>query len=138
MNNDAIGGGGAAAAGGPSNEARLIAGGDPDGKVPNHSCHIWPWLKGPAQRFILPNWAAITIGRHIFSWQQLDEFSLAHELCHVRQWSQHGIMYIPHYFAASRAAKAAGKDQYRGNAFEAEAYSIEDDLRAVRAGGRPA
>jgi hypothetical protein len=115
-------------------ESSLAAGGAPDGRKPGFHAHVWPWLKGPAQRFIMPNWAAITIGSHIFSWQPLDDFLLAHELCHVRQWGHHGLMYIPRYFSASRVAKAAGKDQYRGNAFEEEAYGIEAALRASRTG----
>jgi len=65
----------------------------------------------------------------------MDEFELEHELTHVRQWSANGIMYIPRYFQASRAAAAAGKDRYRDNAFEVEAYGAADALRAARARG---
>jgi hypothetical protein len=43
-------------------------------------------------------------------------------------------MYIPRYFRASRAAAAAGKDRYRDNAFEVEAYAAADTLRAARQG----
>jgi hypothetical protein len=125
-------------AGGNPIEARLMAGGASDGKPPSHRVHVWPWLKRPAQRFILPNWTAITIGHHIFGWRPLDDFELAHELCHVRQWDANGIMYVPRYLAAGRAAKAAGKDRYRDNAFESEAYGIEDALRVARAGAHPA
>jgi hypothetical protein len=115
-------------------ESSLAAGGAPDGRKPSYHAHVWPWLKRPAQRFIMPTWTAITIGSHIFSWYPLDDFLLAHELCHVRQWSKHGLRYIPRYFAASREAAAAGKDRYRGNAFEEEAYSIEQALRDARTG----
>lgn len=103
------------------------------GSTPSYRLHVWGWLKGPAQRVIMPDWLAITIGHDIFAWRQLDEFELAHELVHVRQWSANGIMYIPRYFQASRAAAAAGKDRYRGNAFEVEAYAAADALRAARA-----
>jgi hypothetical protein len=122
---------------GITTEARLMAGGSPDGVMPSHRSHVWAWLKGPAQRFILPNWTAITIGHDVFSWRPLDDFELAHELCHIRQWDKNGIRYIPRYLAASRAAKAAGKDQYRDNSFEAEAYGVEDALRVARAGAHP-
>lgn len=118
-------------------EMRLVAGGAPDGVVPNNTTHVWAWLKGPAQRFILPTWLAITLGHHIFSWRTLDVFELAHELCHVRQWDANGVMYIPRYFSAGRAAKAAGTDRYRGNSFEVEAYGVEDALRIARAGAHP-
>lgn len=133
MNLDGMAGGGMGG-GGVTTEARLTAGGAPDGRKPTFRTHVWPWLKRPAQRFIMPTWSAITLGHHIFSWHPLDDYTLAHELCHVRQWQANGIRYIPRYFAASRAAKAAGKDQYRGNAFEEEAYGIEDALRASRTG----
>ena len=107
----------------------LMAGGAADGLVPLHRTHVWPWLKRPAQRLILPTWLAITLWHDIFSWRRLDECELAHELCHVRQWNANGLRYISRYLAAGRAAKAAGKDSYRGNAFEAEAYRVEDVLR---------
>ena len=121
-------------------DACLEAGGARDGVVPAHRTHVWPWLKGPGQRFLLPTWLAITIWHDIFSWRRLDECELAHELCHVRQWNANGIRYVPRYLAASRAAKAAGKDSYRDNPFEAEAYAVEGALRARLAaeGRRPA
>jgi hypothetical protein len=119
----------------------LRAGGAADGVAPGHRTHVWPWLKRPAQRVIFPTWLAITLRHDIFSWRPLDECELAHELCHVRQWNANGVRYIPRYLAASRAAKAAGKDSYRDNAFEAEAYRVEDVLRvrvAGHGGGGPA
>jgi hypothetical protein len=131
----AAAGGGAGAA---QEEAQLLAGGAPDGVMPSHRTHVWPWLKGPCQRFMLPTWLAITIYHDIFSWRKLDDFELAHELCHVRQWNANGMMYVPRYLGASRAAKAAGKDRYRDNAFEVEAYDCEDALRVARAGPHPA
>jgi hypothetical protein len=105
--------------------------------TPSYRLHVWGWLRGPAQKLIMPNWLAITIGHDIFSWRPMDEFELEHELTHVRQWSANGIMYIPRYFQASRAAAAAGKDRYRDNAFEVEAYTAADTLRAARSGPGP-
>jgi hypothetical protein len=129
---------GGAPGGSVPTDARLRAGGAPDGVMPSHRTHVWAWLKRPCQRFMLPTWLAITIYHDIFSWRALDEFELAHELCHVRQWNANGVMYVPRYIGASRAAKAAGKDRYRDNAFEAEAYACEGALRAARAGAQPA
>ena len=101
----------------------------------SYTMHVWGWLRAPAQKLIMPDWLAITIGHHIFAWRELDDFELAHELVHVRQWSNNGILYIPRYFKASRDAAAAGKDRYRGNTFEVEAYAAADELRAARAAG---
>jgi hypothetical protein len=81
----------------------------------------------------MPGWLAITLGHDIFAWRPLDEFELAHELVHVRQWSVNGIMYVPRYLLASRAAAAAGQHHYRGNAFEVEARAEAATLRAARA-----
>jgi hypothetical protein len=81
------------------------------------------------QRFVLPNWTAITIGRRIFSWRALDEVELAHELTHVKQWQQFGVTFIVRYLMASRAAKAAGGDRYWDNVFEKEATAAADKVR---------
>ena len=81
------------------------------------------------QRFVLPNWTAITIGSRIFAWRELDEYELAHELKHVEQWRRHGIRFIPRYMSASSAAKKAGGDRYRDNEFEREAMETEEKLR---------
>ncbi len=101
--------------------------------MPRYRLHIWGWLKWPAQRVLMSNWLAITIGHDIFAWRDLDEFELTHEVVHVRQWSANGIMYVPRYFEAGRAAVVAGKNRYYGNAFEVEAYDAADTLRAARA-----
>ena len=84
------------------------------------------------QRFVLPNWTAITIGRRIFAWRALDDVELAHELKHVEQWRRHGIAFIVRYFAASSAAKRSGGDRYRDNAFEREAVEAEEQVRKGR------
>jgi hypothetical protein len=95
---------------------------------------VWPFLRVIGQRFVLPNWLAITIYRWIFAWRPLDAAELAHELTHVRQWKQHGFFgYIASYMAESRRAGSAGGDRYRGNKFEVEAYAAEDaERRKVR------
>jgi hypothetical protein len=83
-----------------------------------------------AQRLIMPTWLAITIGHHVISWRPLDAAELAHELTHVKQWRANGPLFIPRYLLASRRAASAGKDRYRDNAFEAEAYAVEARVRA--------
>lgn len=90
---------------------------------------IVPWIKRPAQRFILRDWLAITIGSTIISWRQLDPVELAHEVAHVGQWKRHGLRFIPRYLLASRAAQRAGRDRYRDNVFEVEAREAEEAVR---------
>lgn len=78
----------------------------------------------------MPDWVAITIGRWIFAWRSLDERELAHELAHVRQWSQHGfIRFIVRYMSESSRAKRDGGDRYRDNSFEIEARAAEYEVR---------
>jgi hypothetical protein len=97
--------------------------------MPRHHLVIWSPLRAIGQRLIMPNWLAITIGPLIFAWRVLDEPELAHELAHVRQWRQHGLLYPWRYWRASEAAAAAGLDRYRDNAFEVEARAAADAVR---------
>ena len=94
-----------------------------------HRLVILPWLKRPMQRFVLPEWAAITIGRWIFAWRQLDSVELAHELKHVEHWKRHGLMFIPMYLMASWRAARMGGDRYRDNRFEKEAEAAAEATR---------
>jgi len=96
---------------------------------PRHRLIVLPWLRIPAQRLILPNWLAITLGPLIISWRPLDRVELAHELAHVAQWRRHGLRYPLLYWQASEQAKAAGLDRYRDNAFEVEARAAEESVR---------
>ncbi len=77
------------------------------------------------QKTVLPNWLAITIGKRIYSWRNLDDAELAHELTHVKQWQRHGLTFPLRYWSASRAASKSGGDRYRDNQFEREAYETE-------------
>ena len=98
---------------------------------PPHRVFVIPLLKPIAQKLILPNWLAITIHRWIFAWRSLEEPELAHELVHVRQWAENGLIgYIVKYMQESNRAKAAGGDRYRDNKFEKEAYEEEERVRA--------
>jgi len=103
--------------------------------MPPYQCVVLPFLKPLGQRFIMPNWLAMTIGPLIFSWRKLDPVELAHEVQHVRQWRREGLMYIPRYFAASDAAVKAGKDRYWDNAFEVEARTAADKVKKQLEGG---
>lgn len=90
---------------------------------------VLPFLRRPAQRLIMPDWVAITIGSTIFAWRTLTAEEMAHEMAHVRQWREHGLMFIPRYLAASAAAARGGGDRYRDNAFEVEARGAEAAAR---------
>jgi len=93
--------------------------------TPRHRIIVLPWIRGIMQRFVLPNWLAITLGPLIICWRPLEARELAHELAHVLQWRRHGLRYPWRYWRASEAAQAAGLDRYRDNAFEVEARAAE-------------
>ena len=85
-----------------------------------HRVHVVPWLRRPG-RLLLKDWLAITIGREIFCWRDLNTTELEHELTHVRQWRAHGAAFPLVYLGASLRAAAGGQGWYRGNRFEVEA-----------------
>lgn len=93
---------------------------------PRHCVHVWPRTRRPAQRLLLPNWLAITLGRHIICWRPLDEPELVHELAHVAQWQRYGLRFIPRYLRASLRARRAGADRYWDNLYELEARSASE------------
>jgi hypothetical protein len=103
--------------------------------MPPYHCVVLSFLKPLGERFVMPNWLAMTIGPLIFSWRVLDPVELAHEVQHVRQWRREGLMYIPRYFAASNAAVKAGKDRYWDNEFEVEARAAADKVKKMLEGG---
>lgn len=49
-----------------------------------------------------------------------------HEQVHVRQYERWGPMFLPAYLGCSAWLWLRGKDHYRLNPFEVEAYAIED------------
>lgn len=93
--------------------------------VPRHRLHVIAWLRRPGG-LLLANWLAITIGRDIFSWRQLDAVELAHELEHVRQWNRYGPVFAARYQRASFQSWRAGTGWYRGNRFEVAARAAAD------------
>lgn len=69
---------------------------------------------------------AITLGHVIVG---LDEAALArarsHEQVHVRQYERWGIFFFPAYLGSSLLQLARGRDPYRDNCFEVEAFAGE-------------
>jgi hypothetical protein len=94
---------------------------------PDHRVHVWPWLRRPGL-LLIPDWLAITLGRHIFAWRQMRADELAHELEHVRQWNALGWRFPIAYFAASLRARRAGEQWYADNRFEKEARAASKKL----------
>jgi hypothetical protein len=101
-----------------------------------HRLIVLPWLRRPAQRLIMADWLAITIGPLILAWRPLDQVELAHELAHVAQWRRHGLRFIPRYLRASSRAANAGRDRYRDNVFEVRARAAAEAARRQGAAGR--
>lgn len=85
-----------------------------------HRLHVWPWLRLLGS-LLLPDWLAITLGRHIFAWRALSPTELEHELEHARQWGRYGVLFPIAYFADSLRARRAGKRWYHDNRFERDA-----------------
>lgn len=88
-----------------------------------------PWyVRGDAR--------AYTEGTSIFWRRGIDQHSIqgisdiAHELTHVRQEARYPFTYAGRYLEeAARAAAKGGDPAGRGNAFEKEAYDLEDAVR---------
>ncbi len=71
---------------------------------------------------------ALTLGHVVFG---QDEMALqrtrTHERVHVRQYERWGIAFVPAYLAESAWLYGRGRDGYRENRFEIEAYSSETE-----------
>jgi hypothetical protein len=87
---------------------------------PAFRLHVYPWLRRLGH-VLFPNWLAITLGSHIWSWRSLDPAELAHEAKHTEQWRRVGWRYPLLYWMSSIRAVRAGRDWYRDNEFEREA-----------------
>jgi uncharacterized protein (DUF2062 family) len=75
--------------------------------------------------------SAMTLGHVVLGRDQaaLDR-TRSHERVHVRQVERWGPLFLPAYVIASLVAAVKGRDFYRGNRFEREAF--EDDARRAR------
>lgn len=71
--------------------------------------------------------AAMTVGHVVFGrdrrWLQVTR---KHERVHVAQYTRWGPFFIPAYLIVSAGLYARGKDGYRGNPFEVEAYAADE------------
>ena len=74
---------------------------------------------------------ALTLGHAVFGQNQHAlEFTRDHERVHVRQYERWGIFFLPAYLLASLYLYLRGRDFYRENPFEIEAYA-EDAKRTA-------
>ncbi len=71
--------------------------------------------------------AAITFGNTVLGRDaEALESTRSHERVHVRQYGRWGLFFVPAYVIASAWLKLRGRDAYRENPFEVEAYAKED------------
>ena len=72
------------------------------------------------------SFSAITFGHVILGTDHVTLARLrAHEQVHVRQYERWGPLYLPAYLASSLFALLRGRNPYRDNHFEREAYAKE-------------
>ena len=89
------------------------------------------WLGRLLRR--LPPWAsfsAITFGHVILG---VDHLTLAqlrdHEQVHVRQYERWGLLYVPAYLTSSLVQLLLGRNPYRDNYFERQAFAQAPSVR---------
>ena len=70
--------------------------------------------------------AAMTLGHVVFG-QSLAALQRTrrHERVHVRQYERWGLAFVPAYLLCSAVLYLRGRDGYRDNPFEVEAYAID-------------
>jgi len=88
----------------------------------------YPWW---LRLFVHRNVAAITLGRRIYIAEEATEAILRHELVHVRQAGELGLVrflwrYVAEY-VRNRWRGMAHDDAYRAISFEVEAFLAERD-----------
>ena len=92
-----------------------------DGAVEIHG----PRVAAALERLWLPA-LAITLGHCVLGQSpEALESTRAHERVHVRQYECWGPLFIPAYLIAWAALSCVGRDGYRENPFEIEAYRAD-------------
>ena len=76
-------------------------------------------------RFFVPA-MAMTLGHVVFGQTEAAlELTRKHERVHVRQYERWGLLFVPVYLTISILLYARGRDGYRENPFEVEAYTVD-------------
>ncbi|MFG0267023.1 MAG: hypothetical protein ACF8AM_18015 [Rhodopirellula sp. JB055] len=71
--------------------------------------------------------AAMTLGHVVLGCTPGDlNRTRRHERVHVQQYERWGPFFLVAYLTASLVLKLMGRDAYRGNPFEVEAYAVDD------------
>ncbi|QDT08994.1 hypothetical protein [Planctomycetes bacterium K23_9] len=69
---------------------------------------------------------AMTFGHVVFGVHAVAlDVTRRHEAVHVKQYERWGPLFVPAYLAASAYLYARGRDGYRENPFEIEAYAVD-------------
>ncbi|MBC8351789.1 MAG: hypothetical protein H8E66_07355 [Planctomycetes bacterium] len=77
----------------------------------------------PNGQFVL----AMTLGHTILGKTDAAlDITRDHEMVHVRQYERWGPLFLPAYLLASLWLWLAGRDAYRDNPFERDAYDVSD------------
>lgn len=87
-------------------------------------------IYGPGMSFVLNHLPvpamAMTMGHVIFGQTEAAlDITRRHEHVHVRQYERWGPMFVPTYLAISVFLYVRGRDGYRENPFEVEAYGVD-------------
>jgi hypothetical protein len=85
-----------------------------------------PLIAEVLSRFYVPA-MAMTFGHVVFGQTAAAlEITRAHERVHVRQYERWGIAFVPAYLLSFAFLHFRGRDGYRENPFEVEAYAVDD------------
>ncbi len=70
---------------------------------------------------------AMTFGHVVFGQTKAAlDLTRAHERVHVRQYERWGMTFVPAYLLTSAYLYLRGRDGYRENPFEMEAYAVDE------------
>lgn len=76
-------------------------------------------------RLVVPA-MAMTLGHVVFGQTQAAlDLTRAHERVHVRQYERWGPLFVPAYLLAGAWMFLRGRDAYRDNPFEREAFAVD-------------
>lgn len=85
-------------------------------------------LVGRVLRHLLVPALALTLGHVVFGQNQAAlDVTRAHERVHVRQYERWGLLFVPAYCLAAAWLCLRGRDGYRDNPFEVEAFAVDWD-----------
>lgn len=97
-----------------------------DGVIEIHG----PRIAAVLNRLYLPA-QAVTWGHVVFGQSLISlELTRVHERVHVRQYERWGPLFVPAYLGASAYLWMRGRDPYRENPFEVQAYALDGSGRA--------